>query len=223
MAAKNVPDKQHRHRTSGGYERQDPYWAKAKKDGFAARSIYKLEEIDKEYKIFQPGSRVLDLGCAPGSWLQYAGQRVGKNGRVLGVDIEAVTLPMSDQVITLKMDMYDLTKETLPEGLHPLDVLLSDLAPHTTGIRQTDQARAFQMSATAVIFCDRLLRLGGNLVVKTFQGPDTQRLILGTKKRFDEAHVVRPQATRAKSFEVYLVGKGYKGAPAEKDDPLAIL
>jgi len=226
MAAKKpnkVPDKGQRHRTAEGYERQDPYWAKAKDEGYAARSIYKLQEIDREHHVLQPGSRVLDLGCAPGSWLQYAGERVGSGGRVLGVDLEKVTAKVSSNVIALQQDMYTLTPQNLPEGMLPLDVILSDLAPHTTGIRNTDQARAFHMSARAILFADTLLRLGGGLVVKTFQGPDTPRLIQGLRKRFDEPHVVRPKATRTKSFEVYLVGKGYKGAPPESEDPLAVL
>lgn len=205
------------------YKRHDVFWAKAKDDGYAARSVYKLEELDKANKLLFPGARVMDLGCAPGSWLQYAAKRVGAQGRVLGIDLEVVTLALPPNVITLVMDMDKVRREKLPSDCFPVDVILSDLAPHTTGIRSVDQARAFDLSARAVLMSDTALKPGGAVLVKTFQGPDTRRLQEGVRARFESAEVARPKATRDGSFEVYVLGKGYRGPPPPEKDPLAVL
>jgi 23S rRNA (uridine2552-2'-O)-methyltransferase len=204
-----------------GYKRHDIYWAKAKDDGYAARSVYKLQEVDQAHKLLPPGAHVLDLGCAPGSWLQYAAQRVGATGRVVGVDLEAVTVPLSKNVTTLVLDMARLTTAMLPSDALPIDVVLSDLAPHTSGIRSVDQDRSFDLSARAVLAADQLLRPGGHLLVKTFQGGDTKRLGDAVRLRYTSWEFIRPQATRKVSFEVYVLGKGYKGVPSK--DPLETL
>lgn len=202
---------------SGNYVRHDAYWAKAREEGFAARSVYKLEEVDREHRLLTQGAHVLDLGCAPGSWLQYAAGRVGPRGMVLGVDMEKVTLSLPACVQTLQLDMNRLTPDLVPAGFAPVDALLSDLAPHTTGIRDVDQARAFDLSARAVLVGDRMLKAGGHLLVKTFQGPDTQRLLQAVRQRFADAKAIRPKATRKPSFEVYILGKGFRGPPTSQD------
>ena len=130
-----------------GYKRHDIFWAKAKDDGYAARSVYKLQEVDRAHKLLLPGGHVLDLGCAPGSWLQYAAQRVGGQGRVIGVDLEKVELPFGNNVTTMQMDMALLRKEMLPSDALPIDVVLSDLAPHTSGINGLNPTR--RASSTA--------------------------------------------------------------------------
>lgn len=209
--------------TGGAYVRHDPFWAKAKDEGFAARSVYKLQEIDREHRILAAGARILDLGCAPGSWMQWAAQKVGPSGRVLGVDLEAVTVRLPPHVQTVRMDMTLLTPELLPDALKPLDVVLSDLAPHTTGVRSVDQARAFDLSARAVLLADRLLRPGGSVLVKTFEGADTKRLADAIRLRYELGKIIRPKATRKTSFEVYLMGKGYRGVAAGSKDPLEVL
>ncbi|MBI5496178.1 MAG: RlmE family RNA methyltransferase [Deltaproteobacteria bacterium] len=209
--------------TGGHYKRHDVYWARAKDEGYAARSVYKLQEIDKAHQLMGPGSRVLDLGCAPGSWLQFAAERVGSRGRVVGVDLEVVKLDLPPHVTTLAMDMVDLTQEHLPSDCLPLDLVMSDLAPHTTGIRSVDQARSFDLSARALLCCDVLLRPGGHFVVKTFQGPDTQRLLLAARMRFDRAEIIRPKATRQASAEVYLLALGRRATRTAGKDPLEVL
>jgi 23S rRNA (uridine2552-2'-O)-methyltransferase len=206
-----------------GYDRHDAYWAQARDEGYAARSVYKLQQVDGDCQLLRPGVHVLDLGCAPGSWLQYAGERVGTQGQVVGVDLEKVMLALPRNVVTLQQDMATLSPNTLPPGFAPVDVILSDAAPHTTGIRQVDQDRAFDLSARAVRMSDRLLKHGGSLLVKTFQGPDTKRLLDGARKRFEEARFVRPAATRRESFELYLLARRYRGPPPEDQDPLAVL
>lgn len=210
-------------KTGGNYVRHDRFWAQAKDDGYAARSVYKLQEMDAEHHVLFRGARVIDLGCAPGSWLQWAAELVGPQGRVVGVDLEAVTVALPPHVTTLKMDMYTLTRETLPADAWPVDVVLSDLAPHTTGIRSVDQDRAFDLSARAVLMGDGLLKVGGNLVVKTFEGPDTRRLENALRLRFGQFKLVRPKATRKQSAEVYLLAKGFHAKPEQAKDPLATL
>lgn len=207
----------------GNYVRHDKFWAQAKDEGFAARSVYKLQEMDAEYRILSKGARVIDLGCAPGSWMQWAAQKVGPGGRVVGVDLEKVDVALPAHVTTLQMDMLKVTRQSLPPDVWPVDVVLSDVAPHTTGIRSVDQARAFDLSARAVLMGDVLLKVGGHLVVKTFEGPDTRRLEQALKLRFTDAHTVRPKATRRQSFEMFLLARGFRGVPPPDKDPLTVL
>jgi 23S rRNA (uridine2552-2'-O)-methyltransferase len=200
--------------------RKDAYWAKARQEGFAARSVFKLQEVDDLHHFLLPGAHVLDLGCAPGSWLQLIADRVGRKGVVVGVDLSPMGITLPPHVTTLQEDVNKIDVSTLPAGLLPLDALVSDLAPHTTGIRSTDQARSFDLTALALRMADRMLRPGGSYLAKTFQGPDTPRLLQAVRARYDKAITIRPKATRKPSFEVYLLGKGFRGAPPGEKDPL---
>ena len=200
--------------------RKDTYWAQAREEGFAARSVFKLREVDDQHHILAPGAHVLDLGCAPGSWLQLIADRVGRKGMVVGVDLSPMGITLPPHVTTFQMDVTKVDKSTLPEGLLPLDALVSDLAPHTTGIRSTDQARSFDLTALALRLADQWLRPGGSFLAKTFQGGDTPRLLQAVRLRYDKSASIRPKATRKPSFEVYVLGKGFKGVPPVDKDPL---
>ncbi|MCA9533645.1 MAG: RlmE family RNA methyltransferase, partial [Myxococcales bacterium] len=190
-------------RSGGGHRRlQDTYGRRAKADGFPARSVYKLEEIDLKVRLFRRGQRVLDLGAAPGSWTMYAATRVGLEGRVYGVDIQEhrAALPPNARIEVL--DVHDLQLDTLGA----FDVVISDMAPNTTGVRDADMYRSYELFMTALQVADRVLVEGGRFTGKIFQGkefPDAQKAV---RERYGETRVVRPKATRDESYEVFLVG-----------------
>ncbi len=173
-----------------------------------ARSVYKLEDMDARLRIFVPGDRVLDLGCRPGSWLQYARKVVGPQGVVVGVDRDPLPEIFPGARI-LVGDIFATTDEDLLGDLKAFDVVLSDMAPDTTGVRATDQARSLALFEEALGRAERLLAPLGRFVGKIFQSPEVDRLRKRMATRFSEVRLFRPDASRPGSTEVYLAGKGY--------------
>ena len=189
--------------------RRDAFHQKAKREGFVARAVYKLEEIDTKNAIFKAGQRVLDLGCAPGSWLQYAGHRVGATGQLVGLDRE----PLRQGVPNARIVVGDVATISIAElcgDLTGFDVVLSDMAPDTSGIRNLDQARSEALFERALEIASEVLASGGNFVGKLFQGPDFKRLIEAVRSRFETAKTVKPASSRQISIEQYVVGKGFR-------------
>jgi 23S rRNA (uridine2552-2'-O)-methyltransferase len=190
------------------YNKRDHYYHKAKEENFAARSIYKLEEIDQKFKIIKAGMKVLDLGAAPGSWSQYLSNKVGENGRVLGVDLIEVALTLPNAVF-IHADLRDLNLEQVfvDNGFDPIfDGVFSDMAPRTTGIRITDQARSMELCELALNIADRFLKPGGNFVCKFFHSDDFEELRRQMQARFGKVEVLRPKSTRKESKEIFLIG-----------------
>lgn len=190
------------------YNKRDHYYHKAKDENFAARSIFKLEEIDQKFRIIKAGMKCLDLGAAPGSWSQYLSKKVGEKGRVLGIDLIKVQLTLSN-VTFIQADLKDLNLEqTIKDhGFEPIfDGVFSDMAPKTTGIRITDQARSMELCELALATADRYLRYGGNFVCKFFHSEDFQELRKMMEGRFEKVEVLRPKSTRKESKEIFLIG-----------------
>ncbi len=177
----------------------------ARAQGFPARSVFKLEEIDRKVKLLRGGQRVLDLGAAPGSWSLYASQRVGDRGRVVAVDLQVIDQRFGANVRVLKADAFDLGDEVLvAEG--PFDVILSDMAPATSGAKDLDQARSHDlfMRALEVALCSG--RPGSAFVAKLFMGPDFAVAKGAVAAAYATVRVVRPAGTRQRSSEVFVVG-----------------
>jgi 23S rRNA (uridine2552-2'-O)-methyltransferase len=190
------------------YNKRDHYYHKAKEDNFAARSIYKLEEIDQKFKIIKSGMKVLDLGAAPGSWSQYLSMKVGEKGRVLGVDLIPVSLTLPNAVF-IHADLRDLNLDHvfIENGFDPIfDGVFSDMAPKTTGIRVTDQARSMELCELALSISDRFLKPGGNFVCKFFHSDDFEVLRKQMQSRFGRVEILRPKSTRKESKEIFLIG-----------------
>ena len=183
--------------------RHDVYYQRAKKEQFAARSVYKLQEIDQRFGLFRPGQRVLDLGCRPGSWLQYAAQRT--HGTLVGLDRQPlqVTIPGARILVG---DVFVIDAATLRGELPGFDVVLSDMAPDTTGVRHLDQARSEALFERALELAEALLGPGGHFVGKLFQGPEWNRLLGRLRARFGETRTVKPESSRKDSIEQYVVG-----------------
>ena len=184
------------------YDRHDPFYRKAKKEGFAARSIYKLEELDQEMHLLKASDVVLVLGCAPGSWLQYVDNKL-RSGRAVGIDLLPVKAGLSGKVRVIEGDAFTTSIEELGG---PFDVVLSDMAPNTTGIRAVDQARSLALCERAFEVAERALKPGGHYVVKILEGGDMKAYVDTVRKMFTTVKVKRPKSTRAGSTEAYVIG-----------------
>jgi 23S rRNA (uridine2552-2'-O)-methyltransferase len=172
--------------------------------------VYKLQEIQKKYHILVRGARVLDLGCAPGSWLQFAARTVGPDGRVVGIDLTPVNIRLPENVRVITGDVADLEGHLAGLGQTRFDALLSDMAPATTGNRHVDEARSVGLCEAALDVAERMLLPGGNFVCKIFQGSDFKTFTDAVRCRFDRQTATRPQSTRKASREVFVIGIGKK-------------
>jgi len=186
----------------------DAYRRQARAEGFVSRAVYKLKAIDEKYRLFRQGQRVLDLGCTPGSWLQYIAKRVGPAGLVLGVDLEAPRISLAHPLYFLAGDVLSLDFEAIRTQSPYFEVVVSDLAPRTSGIKGVDQQRSLELAQRAWEAAQRLLAPGGHFLVKIFEGPDTAGLAAQLKKAFKQCHRIKPAGSRPASKEYYLLGLG---------------
>ncbi|MBM4109439.1 MAG: RlmE family RNA methyltransferase [Phycisphaerae bacterium] len=196
----------------------DRYFRQAKAEGYLARSAYKLAEIDDRKKLLRPGDRVLDLGCAPGSWLQVAAERVGPAGVVVGLDLKESAAGLGARVLALQGDVFETDPADLARaaasvaGGEPraFDVILSDMAPNTSG--HGDDLVSARLCRRVLEIVPELLRPGGHLVVKIFEGAEYPGVLGEAGAMFGEARGFKPKASREVSREMYIVAKGLRAA-----------
>jgi len=190
---------------------KDHYYKKAKKENFVARSIYKLEEVDARYKILKKGDRVVDFGYYPGSWVQYASKIVGPTGTVVGLDIQEINSKIASlpNVKLFQKDIFSITDLEQVGVSENFDVLLSDMAPNTTGIRSVDQDRSLELVQSVFEILPKFLKVRGNLVVKVFESDGAQQFLKTQKSRFKAFNYLRPKATRSVSKEFFVIGKDF--------------
>lgn len=187
------------------YKGADHFTREAKKAGYPARSVFKLEEIDRRVKLLRPGMHVLDLGATPGSWSLYVTQRIGASGKLLAVDLNPLQVPLPPNATFLEGDALSLENESL--SLYaPYDVVLSDMAPKTTGNRSADQARSFDLFMRALAVAEKLGKPGGAFVGKIFMGEDFQNAKKELKRLYAEDRAIKPEGTRSSSYELFLIG-----------------
>ena len=185
---------------------EDHFTRRARDEKWLARSVYKLEEIDRRYKLINKGRRILDLGCYPGSWSQYCTRRVGPQGEVLGVDRKRPDRFAAPNFKFLEADVLNLDLERLKKEISPRNVVISDLAPQTSGIHIVDTSRSMELARKALLIALVLLQKGGHFLCKVFEGEDIKDLRIELSRHFKEARTVRPAAIRKASREVYLLG-----------------
>ena len=200
-------------------ERQlnDPYVARAKREGYRSRAAFKLLEIDERFKLLRPGQRVVDLGAAPGGWSQVAAKVVGETGRIVGIDLlEIEPIP---GVEFIALDFLDPeAPRLLTEMLGgPADLVFSDMAANTTGHKQTDHLRIIGLAETAAEFAREILAPGGAYLAKVFQGGTEGSLLAELKRDFSAVRHVKPNASRADSSELYVLATGFRGSAAPVD------
>ncbi|ELZ87309.1 23S rRNA methyltransferase J [Haloferax elongans ATCC BAA-1513] len=205
--------------------RKDHYYNKAKQEGYRARSAYKLKQLDSETGLFGPGNTVVDLGAAPGGWLQVASEKVGDHGKVVGVDLQRIRDIDHHNVETVRGDMTeDDTKEKLKDivGEQGADAVVSDMAPNMTGEYSLDHARSIYLARQAFEVAQELLATGGDFAVKVFDGQDLADFRADMEPEFQYVRSIRPDASRDSSSEQYLVGKHFLTAPVRKGDEVEV-
>jgi 23S rRNA (uridine2552-2'-O)-methyltransferase len=189
------------------YARPDRFTRAAKDAGFPARSVFKLEEIDRRVRLLRGGMRVLDLGASPGSWAMYAAQKVGPQGHVLAIDLEPIGTALPPHAVFVQGDALSLTNDDLAR-FAPYDVVLSDMAPRTTGNRVTDQARSFDLFMRALAVGAALGAHGSAFVGKIFMSGDLPAAREELRRHYETERLIRPEGTRSVSTEIFAVGAG---------------
>ena len=190
----------------------DHYAERAKKEGYPARSVYKLEEIHQKQPVIEKGSRVLDVGAAPGSWSLWLSRQVGDRGAVVAVDLNPLSLSARPENITERTgDIYEEQIQRRISDAGPYDAVVSDAAPNTSGNRTLDTARSAGLVEFLIYMLPAWLAPGGTFVAKIFQGGEEQQLLAALRGEFSSAKMFKPKACRKESFETYLVGAGYRG------------
>lgn len=191
------------------YAKPDRFTVAAKEAGYAARSVFKLSEVDQRTPILRPGAKVVDLGCFPGSWSRYVLQRIGRNGRLVGVDLSA---PELDGGTFLVRSVYEVTPDELRAALDgPADLVLSDMAPSTTGVAFTDHVRQMELARAAASIATALLVPGGSLFLKVFDGEEVPAFQNDLRRSFQKLSRYRPEAVRRNSREFFLLASGFRG------------
>jgi 23S rRNA (uridine2552-2'-O)-methyltransferase len=191
----------------------DHYSERAKKERYPARSVYKLKEAQKKYGLIRKGDRVLDLGCSPGSWLLYAAELIGNRGEVLGIDQNAVTISLPARVKTFTADILTIDGPWIENATlrNHFNVVLSDMAPATTGNKAVDSARSYRLCEAALNIAQMVLVPGGSFFCKIFQGDEFKRFSDSVRSRFKGHKIFKPQSSRKQSKEIFILGMGFRG------------
>ncbi len=204
MSHRNLQHKKKKNRWA------DHYTKKAKKDNYPARSVYKLQEIQEKTGIIKKGDKILDLGCAPGSWLLYAAKLAGPRGHVTGIDLKPVNIGLPDNVKVYTGDISEPDDDLLCAIGDGYNAVISDMAPSTTGHKNTDSARSFNLCQAALFLSNKVLVKGGSFVCKIFQGPDFEKFYNLVKKEFKKYKIYKPKSSRKASKEIYIIGQAKK-------------
>lgn len=194
------------------YQPNDKWSQKAAAEGYRARSVYKLTELDQKFGLLKPGMTVLDCGAAPGSWLQYVSQRIGPGGKAVGLDLTAID-PVAANVKTFQADLEDLAgiqRILAEEDMLHVDLVLSDIAPNTSGIKDVDQWRSVELSMAVIEVARQHLKPTGTCVMKVFRGGDFDELLKDARSTFKDVRVTVAKASRDRSREVYVVCRKLK-------------
>ena len=192
--------------------KREHFYRMAKRTGYRSRAAYKVKQLNERYNLLQRGDVVVDLGAAPGGWLQVAREEVGEEGFVLGVDLQEITKLPYENVKTIVADITDastpeLTRNNLPRAA---DVVLSDASPKISGIWSVDHARSVELARAAIAIAERVLAPGGRLLVKVFQGEFFEGFMGEVREKFEFVKISKPLASRKGSAEAYVIAKGFK-------------
>ncbi len=189
------------------YTPNDKWSQRAAEAGYRARSVFKLQQLDERFHFFKTGMKVLDIGAAPGSWLQYASEHVGPSGKILGLDLKEIA-PVADNVVTQVCDILDdaaLAAAISSMGWDKVDIVISDIAPNTSGIKDVDQWKSIELSRRVLDISRTWLRGRGWIVMKIFRGRDFDTFLQEVKEEFNDVKPLSVEASRDRSMEVYVV------------------
>ncbi len=194
------------------YHRKDKYFKKAKEAGYRARSAFKLIEINKKFRLLKPGLLVLDLGCAPGGWAQVIAREIGQYGKIIGIDLDPVVPLPEKHAAFIQGDLRQEStcQRLLAELGRKVDLIVSDMSPHLSGIKFQDHYNSYELAEQAFKMCRTILREGGNFLVKIFPGEELEQFKQNLKGSFADVKTFIPDATRKTSTEIYLIAKAFK-------------
>ena len=187
----------------------DKFFKMAKREGKLARSVYKLEEINRRERLFKAGDAVLDLGSSPGSWLEYILEEIGPDGVACAVDLKPIHKKFKGRAHFRKMDVREMKGDEFADVAPRFDAVLSDMAPNTSGIRIVDQTRSLELCETVLELATRILKKNGNFACKIFYGPETEAFRAVVANQFKTAKIRKPDACRDESIETYIIGLGF--------------
>lgn len=194
------------------YTPNDAWSQKAAKEGYRARSVYKLIELDERFKLLKAGMTVLDLGAAPGSWLQYTAQKIGTKGKAIGIDLQEID-PIGPNAVLHKVDITDIPaveQILVEENVEKADLILSDLAPSTSGVRDVDQWKSIELSEAVLSIAKKHLQPRGRCVVKVLRGADFDAFLKQVKADWQDVHLAHVKASRDRSTEIYMIVRNSK-------------
>ena len=192
------------------YTKPDHFARRAKAEGYEARSVFKLEEIDRKAGLLKPGLSVLDLGASPGSWMSYAARRVGERGLVAGVDIKPLSRGLRPNERFIERDVNELGGDELAAAAPAFDLVLSDMMPNTIGHKASDHLRSMALAERALELAELWLKPGGHFLVKVFQGAEFESFRAQLRERFSKVKIIKPKSSRSSSREIYLLGLSRK-------------
>ncbi len=192
--------------------KNDKFYKKAKEEGYRSRASYKLKQLDEKYNLIRKGDIIIDLGAAPGGWLQVGMEKTGKNGEIIGVDLEEINEIDKPNLKTIKGDLTEEeTKNKIQKNLpKKADVIISDASPKITGNWDIDHARSIDLGNHCLKIAEKNLKTGGNLLMKIFQGEYFPELLKKSKQKFDFCKSSKPEASRDQSSEIYIIGKRFQ-------------
>jgi 23S rRNA (uridine2552-2'-O)-methyltransferase len=190
---------------------EDHYSRMARKENYPARSVYKLQEIQHRNKLIKKGDRILDLGCSPGSWLLYASLMTGEKGFVVGLDIKPVTIKIPKNAGVYICDILSGTDEIIGLTGNNFNVVISDMAPDTTGSKSVDSAKSYELCMAALNIAEKILAPGGSFLCKIFHGDDFKKFSEMVKCAYTSHRIFKPQSSRKASKEIYIIGTGFRG------------
>lgn len=195
------------------YKPHDRFYKKAKQEGYRSRAAYKLLQLQQRFRVMKPGDLVVDLGAAPGGWLQVAAEIVGPEGKVIGIDLQPIGNFKQSNILFIQGDISTVATQAKIEALlgGPANCVLSDMAPKLSGIRDADAARCLELNRAALAVAAKLLRPAGSLLVKSFDSDELRSFSEDLKKYFFAVHRTRPEATRQGSSEFYFCAKNFRG------------
>ncbi len=191
---------------TAGNRWKDHYTDRAREENWLARSVYKLEEIDKKYKLIKQGSRILDLGCYPGSWTQFCIKKAGQGGKIIGIDLQRPDHVSSPNFRFIQADILAFNAEDISLDTGKIDLVISDLAPQTTGNKFADTCGSMALAEKALKIAVSVLKKDGHFICKVFEGEDFKSFRDKASGYFDQTRILRPSAVRKRSREVYLIG-----------------
>lgn len=192
---------------------KDHFFKKAKEKGFRARSVFKLEELQQRFHILKRGQKVVDLGCAPGSFLQFAAKIIGPEGKIIGFDIKPVADFHNPVIKTFVASVLEADiASIITEELGTTDSIISDIAPNTSGIKELDHGRSIELNRAIVEISKKTLKPHGDMLLKVFDGSEFPAFVKEVKVLFQEVKIVKPEASRSRSREVYVLCLGYRSS-----------